>query len=116
MKEVYQNEGNENVVEDMLESITKEGARRMLAAAFEKEVNKFLGKERYERSEEFRGYRNGYHPSRECTVGVSAVEVKVSRVSDVPSEVSSDGFESKIARWYERTNRQTQDLFQKLYL
>ena len=32
VKEVYQKEGNENVVEDILESITREGARRMLAA------------------------------------------------------------------------------------
>ena len=32
VKEVYQKEGDENVVEDMLESITREGARRMLAA------------------------------------------------------------------------------------
>ena len=116
MREVYQNEGNENVVEDMLESITREGARRMLAAALEKEVNKFLGRESYERSEEFRGYRNGYHPSRELTVGVSAVEVKVPRVSDVPAEVSPSSFESKIVRRYERTSRQTQDLFWKLYL
>ena len=116
MKELYQNEGNENVVEDMLESIAREGARRMLAASMEEEVNKFLGRERYERSEEFRGYRNGYHPSRELTVGVSAVEVKVPRVSDVPAEVSPAGFESKIVRRYERTSRQTQDLFRKLYL
>lgn len=116
MKEVYQNEGNENVVEDMLESIAREGARRMLAASMEEEVNKFMGRERYERSEEFRGYRNGYHRSRELTVGVSAVEVKVPRVRDVPAEVSPTGFESKIVRRYERTSRQTQDLFRKLYL
>ena len=116
MKEVYQNEGNENVVEDMLESIAREGARRMLAASMEEEVNKFMGRERYERSEEFRGYRNGYHRSRQITVGVSAVEVKVPRVRDVPAEVSPVGFESKIVRRYERTSRQTQDLFRKLYL
>ena len=36
----------------------------MLAVALEEEVSIFLGKERYERGEEFRGYRNGYHPSR----------------------------------------------------
>ena len=51
--------------------------------ALEEEVSAFLGRERYERGDEFRGYRNGYHPSRELTVGVSAVEVKVPRVSDV---------------------------------
>ena len=54
----------------------------MLAAALEEEVSGFLGRDRYERGEEFRGYRNGYHRSRELTVGVSAVEVKAPRVSD----------------------------------
>ena len=54
--------------------------------------------------------------SRELTVGVSAVEVKAPRVSDVPAEVAGGGFESKIVRRYERTSRQTQDLFRKLYL
>ena len=116
MKEVYQREGDENVVGDTLEEMVREGARRMLAAALEEEVSGFLGRERYERGEEFRGYRNGYHSSRELTVGVSAVEVKVPRVSDLPAEVSSDGFESKIVGRYERTSRQTQDLFRKLYM
>ena len=116
MKELYQTEGNENVVEDMLDVIVREGARRMLAAGLEEEVSIFLGRERYERGEEFRGYRNGYHRSRELTVGVSAVEVKVPRVSEVPAEVSADGLESKIVKRYERTSRQTQDLFRKLYV
>ena len=48
-----------------------------MSAALEEEANSFLGRDRYERSDEFRGYRNGYHRSREVTVGVSAVEVKV---------------------------------------
>ena len=87
----------------------------MLAAALE-EVSTFLGRDRYERSDEFRGYRNGYHRSREVTVGVSAVEVKVPRVSDVPEEVSPDGYRSKIVKRYERTSRQTQELFRKLYM
>ena len=60
----------------------------MLAAALEEEVSAFLGRDRYERGEEFRGYRNGYHRSRELAVGASAVEVKAPRVSDVPVEVS----------------------------
>ena len=95
--------------------MVREGARRMLAAALEEEVSGFLGRDRYERGEEFRGYRNGYHQSRELTVGVSAVEVKAPRVSDVPAEAPG-GFESKIVRRYERVSRQTQDLFRKLYL
>ena len=74
----------------------------MLAAAPDKEVNTFVGRDRYERSDEFGGYRNGYHRSRELTVGLSAVEVKVPRVSDVPKEVSPDGYSSRIVRRYER--------------
>ena len=116
MKQVYQNEEDTKVVGDTLEGMVREGARRMLAAALKEEVSAFLGRDRYERGEEFRGYRNGYHPSRELTVGVSAVEVKAPRVRDVPAEVSADGFESKIVRRYERTSRQTQDLFRKLYM
>ena len=116
MREVYQDEEEANVVDDTLEAMVREGARRMLAAALEEEVSGFLGRDRYERGEEFRGYRNGYHRSRELTVGVSAVEVKAPRVSDVPAEVAGGGFESKIVRRYERTSRQTQDLFRKLYL
>ena len=116
MKEVYQNEVDEDVVGNTLEDMVREGARRMLAVALEEEVSAFLCRGRYERGEEFRGYRNGYHPSRELTVGVAAVEVKVPRVSDVPADVSPDGFGSKIVKRYERTSRQTQDLFRKLYL
>ena len=92
MREVYQNEEDANVVDDTLEAMVREGARRMLAAALEEEVSGFLGRDRYERGEEFRGYRNGYHRSRELTVGVSAVEVKAPRVSDVPAEVAGGGF------------------------
>ena len=88
MTEVYQSKEETDVVSDTLEAKVREGARLMLAAALDEEVNAFLGRDRYERSEEFRGYRNGHHRSRELTVGVSAVEVKVPRVSDVPAEVS----------------------------
>ena len=34
----------------------------------------------------------------------------------MPDEVAGGGFESKIVRRYERTSRQTQDLFRKLYM
>ena len=116
MKEVYQSNEDTSVIEDTLEAKVREGARLMLAAALEEEVNAFLGRDRYERSDEFRGYRNGYHRSREVTVGVSAVEVKVPRVSDVPEEVSPDGYESRIVKRYERSSRQTQELFRRLYM
>lgn len=105
-------EGNE--VRDALEEFAREGARRMLSAALEEEVSAFLGRGRYERKKEFRGYRNGYHAARELTVGLSPVEVRVPRVADVPSGVR--GYESGIVRRYERASRRTQKLFAQLYL
>ena len=44
MREVYQNEEEANVVDDTLEAMVREGARRMLAAALEEEVSAFLGR------------------------------------------------------------------------
>ena len=43
MREVYQNEGNENAVRDTLEEMVREGARMILAAALEEEVSIYLG-------------------------------------------------------------------------
>src|SRR5438105_10590825 len=89
---------------DSLEAYVREGARHMLAAALEEEVAAFLGRDRYERGKPFRGYRNGHLPSRELTVGVSAVEVRVPRVAQVPVEVTADGFHSQVVHQYERAS------------
>ena len=67
----------------------------MLVAALEEEVNAFLMRPRYERGKAFRGYRNGYHPSREITVGLVPVEVQVLRVAKVPLDVAPQGFQSQ---------------------
>src|SRR5947209_177812 len=88
----------------------------MLAAALEEEVTDFLGRDRYKRGKPFRGYRNGYLPKRELTVGVSAVEVRVPRVADVPTEVAPEGFHSEVVQRYQRATPATQALFTQLYL
>jgi Transposase, Mutator family. len=62
--------GQRNEARDALEAYVQEGARKMLVAVLEEEVSDFLGRHRYERGKAFRGYRNGYHPSREITVGL----------------------------------------------
>jgi putative transposase len=112
-------EGNQSVdnnkvgqVRDALEALVTKGAGRMLESALEEEVSTFLGRDSYQRSNEFRGYRNGYHRSREITVGLTPVRVKVSRVS----EVSTDGVTSQIVHQYERVSKKTQELFRKLYV
>jgi len=73
----------------------------MLAVALEEEVKKFLGRIRYQRGREFRGYRNGYHPLREVTVGQGSVEVRVPRVSKVPPEAEPQGFHPQIVTRYQ---------------
>jgi putative transposase len=103
-------------IDTTLESVVREGARQMLAAALAAEVAAFLGRDRYERGKPFRGYRNGYLPSREVTVGVSAVEVRVPRVAQVPEGAGNAGFQSQVVHRYERASASTQALFARLYL
>lgn len=114
MSGAYDAEGTD--VLDSLEAYVREGARRMLAAALEEEVTGFLGRGRYERGKPYRGYRNGHHPTRELTVGVGAVEVRVPRVADVPPDVAPDGFQSRVVERYQRSSKATQELFVRLYL
>ena len=102
--------------DDVLEMIVREGARKMLQSALEKEVDEFLGRGRYERTTEQRGYRNGHLPKRSIGVGMGAVEVSLPRVSDVPREVSPDGFQSEIVASYQRRSRTQARLMVRLYL
>ena len=103
-------------VQDALEACVQEGARKMLLAALEEEVTGFLERLRYQRSKQFRGYRNGYHLPREITVGLGPVEVRVPRVAKVPHEVAPQGFQSQIVKRYERASETTKRLFARLYL
>jgi len=102
--------------DDVLETIVREGARKMLQSALEKEVDDFLGRHRYQRTDEQRGYRNGHLPKRTIGVGMGAVEVSLPRVSDVPKEVSPDGFQSEIVSSYQRRSRTQARLMVRLYL
>ncbi|HZA24326.1 MAG TPA: IS256 family transposase [Dehalococcoidia bacterium] len=75
-----------------------------------------MGRYRYARSQRFRGYRNGYHPAREVTVGLGPVAVWVPRVAQVPQEVAPQGFHSQVVQRYQRASQTTQRLFARLYL
>jgi transposase-like protein len=102
--------------DDVLERLVREGARKLLQAALEAEVDEFLGRRRYQRTEEHRGYRNGHLPKRTIGVGMGAVEIKLPRVSDVPPEVRPDGFHSEIVAKYQRRSRTQARLLARLYL
>ena len=100
--------------DDVLEETAREGARRLLQAMLEAEVDEYLGRPRYQRSGEFRGYRNGRLPGRTVGVGMGAVEIRAPRVSDVPE--GADPFRSEIVERYERRSKTQQRLLARLYL
>jgi len=102
--------------DDVLERLVREGARKMLQDALEAEVDEFLGRRRYQRTDAQRGYRNGHLPERTIGVGMGAVDVRLPRVSDVPPEVSPDGFHSEIVSRYQRRSRTQARLLARLYL
>ncbi|MGW3106703.1 IS256 family transposase [Streptomyces sp. NPDC001100] len=68
----------------LLDEIVREGARRMLTAALEAEVNAYIADLSHERDGDGRRLvvRNGYHQPRKVTTVAGAVEVKAPRVND----------------------------------
>ncbi|MFF9788987.1 IS256 family transposase [Streptomyces nigrescens] len=68
----------------LIDEIVREGARRMLAAALEAEVNAYIAELADQRDEYGRRLvvRNGYHQPRKVTTAAGVVEVKAPRVND----------------------------------
>ncbi|MFF4214552.1 IS256 family transposase [Streptomyces sp. NPDC001796] len=68
----------------LIDEIVREGARRMLAAALEAEVNTYIAELADQRDETGRRLvvRNGYHQPRKVTTAAGVVEVKAPRVND----------------------------------
>ncbi|MFF3062763.1 IS256 family transposase [Streptomyces sp. NPDC057909] len=68
----------------LIDEIVREGARRMLAAALEAEVDAYIAELAHEKGE--RGHRlvvrNGHHQSREVATAAGPVEVTAPRVND----------------------------------
>jgi putative transposase len=104
------------LVTDELDRLVREGARRMIAAMLDAEVDDFLQRTRYARGGEGRGYRNGYAPARTIGAGVGAIPIRQPRVSDVPTEIAPDGFHSQIVPRYQRLTTSAQQLLTRLYL
>jgi hypothetical protein len=85
----------------LINEIVREGARRMLAAALEAEVNAYIAELADQRDERGRRLvvRNGYHQPRKVTTAAGAVEVKAPRVNDKRVDETTDereGFSSAI--------------------
>ncbi len=97
--------------EKSLDELALEGARRMLKAVLESEVEEFLGRRSYERTEEFRGYRNGYGKSRKVAVGSGTVQIRAPRVRE-----GRVRFKSQVLPSYQRQSQKVKELIPELYL
>jgi hypothetical protein len=86
----------------------------LLERALTAEVDEFLGRQRYARGGDWRGYRNGHQRPRQVAVGTLSVPVRAPRVSDV--RAGTPGFESEILPKRQRLSNETQKLFAQLYL
>ena len=80
-----------------LDQLARQGALRMLKDVLEQEVSEFLGRSRYERSEEFNGYRNGYGKRRKVAVGSGTLELRAPRL-----RTTLEPFESQVLGRYQR--------------
>jgi len=96
-----------------LEAMVRSAAQRMIQGALELEVEEFLQRARYDKTEaeNFRGYRNGYHQEREVATAVGGLVVKVPRVSD-----NWQAYQSQLVKPYKRRSEGLDCLFPKLFI
>jgi len=93
-----------------LELFAREGARLILTVAVEEEVTEFLKRGPYERSKDFRGYRNGRR-ARRLSCGAGEIELAMPRVSD-----TSQPFRSQLLGAWQRRSKLLEDIIPLLYV
>lgn len=101
------------VIQDQVEALARQGARQMLVAALNDEVDAYLGRGRYQRTSAYRGYRNG-STARNLTLGTGTVALAVPRVRDVPA--GQEPFASKILRKHQRRSDTIDETFLNLFV
>ncbi|MDD9951996.1 MAG: IS256 family transposase [Zetaproteobacteria bacterium] len=106
--------------EDILTSVLREGARKLLAEAIEAEVSAYIDKNSSKIDKDGRRLvtRNGYHPAREIQSGIGPVEVKAPRVNDRRCDEKGERvrFSSSILPPYLRKTKSVAELVPWLYL
>lgn len=102
-------ESSEDLCQEGLDALARQGARVLLEAGMEAEVTEFLGRLRYGRGAAPTGYRNG-HRHRRLTCGSGAFEVRLPKVTGAP-----EPFERKTLKAYERTSPMIQEVMPLLY-
>ena len=93
-------------IEDELTAIAREGARKMLQAALEAEIEEHLSAHSHLRTHEGRQrvVRNGHLPSRSVTTGIGPVELSVPRARDNQRDGRGIKFTSELLPpWAKRT-------------
>ena len=104
----------------VIDDILRDGARRALQAAIEREVEEYI--ERNSRQVDQAGHRlvvrNGHHPARKIQSGAGPIEVHQPRVNDrrVDEHGNRFHFTSKILPPYLRKTRAIEELVPWLYL
>ena len=110
----------ESFIDDPLTDILRQGARRLLSAALEAEVETFL--RQYKDISDGNGWqrvvRNGYLPEREIQTGIGQVQVKAPRVRDRQPDryTGRIRFTSAIVPPYLRRTKSIETLLPWLYL
>jgi putative transposase len=118
-------ESNERIVSlpaansrDVLTSILREGAQRLLAAAVEAEAAEWIEAHRHVHDEH--GHRqvvrNGHLPQRTLLTGLGPLEVRQPRVLDRRPAREGERFSSKILPPYLRKTKSIEELIPWLYL
>lgn len=103
-----------------LDDIVREGARRMLMAALEEEVEAYIERHRGERDEHGRALvvRNGKARARKVTCGAGTLEIEAPRVNDKRVDDSGERqrFTSAILPPYMRRSPKVSEVLPVLYL
>ncbi len=102
---------------DTLTEILQDGARQLLAAALEAEVQAHIDtlRDRVDEQGNRLVIRNGYLPERKIQTGIGAVEIRQPRVRDKREE-QGGRFVSKIVPPYLRRTKSMEDFIPWLYL
>jgi putative transposase len=104
--------------QDVLTSILRDGAQRLLTQAIEAEVAEWI--ESHQHLQDEKGHRqvvrNGHLPQRTLMTGVGPVEVRQPRVLDRRGAEEAAPFSSKILPPYLRKTKSLEELIPWLYL
>ena len=110
----------QSIVDDPVTDLLRQGARRLLGAALEAEIEAFLAQYRDVTDDKGRRrlVRNGYLPEREIQTGIGQVPVKVPRIRDRQGKSPNEGiqFTSAILPKYLRRTKSIETLLPWLYL